>query len=250
MPAVTAKSAGFLLHASRKDKYWNLVKQLPSHNVATELVGSFFSEVNWYLTVLEQYYFDKLLTSWHDMSCALSEQADPKDLSRDLQYFPALLFQTLAMALQFLPPNTNSAETLQLKDPTACDRLSQKYSNLGLGIMALLGRHSSTIVAVQHDLMRAAWLKCFSRGTEAWYSLGNAIRLMLFPVRVRTKLTNEPRQAQGIGLHLQSEVRQAEGGDVEDTLVRLWYDEYKRRLWVTLFVWDRSGSATVEGCPC
>jgi hypothetical protein len=38
-------------------------------------------------------------------------------------------------------------------------------------------------------------------------------------------------------LHVQSKVDQS--GDVGDTLSRLWYDDYKRRLWIVLFTWDR-----------
>ncbi|KAK9313997.1 hypothetical protein V1522DRAFT_438057 [Lipomyces starkeyi] len=97
--------------------------------------------------------------------------------------------------------------------------------------MAILGRHNSTVTAVQHDLMRALWLKNCSRATESWHSLGNAIR-----------------QAQELGLHLQSEVRQPADGNLGEMLARLWYDEYKRRLWVNLFIWD-SHMALVLGRP-
>ncbi|KAK9323502.1 fungal-specific transcription factor domain-containing protein [Lipomyces orientalis] len=97
--------------------------------------------------------------------------------------------------------------------------------------MAILGRHNSTVTAVQHDLLRALWLKNCSRATESWHSLGNAIR-----------------QAQELGLHLQSEIRQSAEGNVGETLAGLWYDEYKRRLWVNLFIWD-SHMALVLGRP-
>ncbi|KAK9350568.1 hypothetical protein V1505DRAFT_318406 [Lipomyces doorenjongii] len=97
--------------------------------------------------------------------------------------------------------------------------------------MAILGRHNSTVTAVQHDLMRALWLKNCSRATESWHSLGNAIR-----------------QAQELGLHLQCEVPQPANGDLGEMLARLWYDEYKRRLWVNLFIWD-SHMALVLGRP-
>ncbi|KAK9372533.1 uncharacterized protein V1513DRAFT_460508 [Lipomyces chichibuensis] len=97
--------------------------------------------------------------------------------------------------------------------------------------MAILGRHNSTVTAVQHDLLRALWLKNCSRATESWHSLGNAIR-----------------QAQELGLHLQSEVRQPADGNLGEMLGRLWYDEYKRRLWVNLFIWD-SHMALVLGRP-
>ncbi|KAK9241894.1 hypothetical protein V1506DRAFT_465493 [Lipomyces tetrasporus] len=94
--------------------------------------------------------------------------------------------------------------------------------------MDILGRHNSTVTAVQHDLMRALWLKNCSRATESWHSLGNAIR-----------------QAQELGLHLQSDVRQPADGNLGEMLARLWYDEYKRRLWVNLFIWDSHMALTL-----
>lgn len=48
--------------------------------------------------------------------------------------------------------------------------------------------------------------------------------------------------AQDLGLHQHSKVLQTPQSTVEETLGQLWYDEYKRRLWVKLFSWDRLGS--------
>ena len=50
--------------------------------------------------------------------------------------------------------------------------------------------------------------------------------------------------AQDLGLHLQSKVYQTAESGVEETLSQLWYDEYKRRLWIKLFSWDRLYSPT------
>ena len=46
------------------------------------------------------------------------------------------------------------------------------------------------------------------------------------------------RSAQDLGLHRKNLVVQAPGEDISDFLPRLWFDEYKRRLWVTVFIWD------------
>lgn len=60
-----------------------------------------------------------------------------------------------------------------------CDRLAHEYGKIGMEIMSLLGRHSSTLTAVEHDLLRSGWLKNYSRGTEAWHLLGSAIRFVI-----------------------------------------------------------------------
>lgn len=56
--------------------------------------------------------------------------------------------------------------------------------------------------------------------------------------------------AQDLGLHRQAKVIQNTQSPLEETLDLLWYDEYKRRLWVKLYSWDRYDSpANVYG-PC
>lgn len=152
--------------------------ELPPPLLAMQLVTSYFTEANWYSLILERYYFDQLHGSWLAVSDTIFKGYNLESLSRDLQYFPALLFQILAVALQSLPPGTTCASTLHLEDTNSRDRLSQEYSKRGMDIMDSLGRHDSTITAVQHDLLRAKWLKNRSRGTESWYSLGTAIRSM------------------------------------------------------------------------
>jgi hypothetical protein len=46
-------------------------------------------------------------------------------------------------------------------------------------------------------------------------------------------------QAQELNLHLQSRLPQSGNTSIEETLTNLWYDEYKRRVWVHLVIWDR-----------
>lgn len=46
------------------------------------------------------------------------------------------------------------------------------------------------------------------------------------------------RQAQELGLHRDAAPR--EGASSEDVLLNMWENEHHRRLWVTLFAWDRS----------
>lgn len=201
--------------------YCTLIAELPTHPVTVELIEVYFSEINWFTYVLERHYFDKLYNSWTAVSEAICKQGKIENLSHDMQYFPALLFQVLAVGLQFLPVDVASRTFPGIDDLSASEKLSFKYSETSMRIMTILGRHNPVVNAVETDLMRASWLKNCSRGTESWHSLGNAIR-----------------QAQELGLYLQDDIRQGAGENIEETLSRLWYDEYKRRLWTTLFNWD------------
>ncbi|KAI9741132.1 MAG: hypothetical protein M1834_002845 [Cirrosporium novae-zelandiae] len=223
---------GPMHHTRLENKFWALAKELPPTPITRELIEVFFSDVNWFYCILERYYFNQLYTSWLDISDVAVDHANVGGLSRELNHFLALLFQILAIALQFLSPDAAAAELLQVKDMTVRDRLGRQYSCIGMEIMTLLGRHHATLTSVQHDLLRGVWLKNCGRGTEAWHALGSAIR-----------------QAQEMNLHLQSKVRQTGTSNIGETLSRLWYDEYKRRLWVILFIWDRSHMALILGRP-
>lgn len=138
-----------------------------------ELIDVYFSEANWYFYLLEEYYFRKSYRSWQ--AIRYNQQSTAHE-NLHLLYFPALLFQVLAVALQFLPPGSSTATLPQTNDEADSDQLSEWCSTNGVDLMATLGRYNPTIFGVQHDLMRVFWLKNRGRGTESWYILGGAIR--------------------------------------------------------------------------
>ncbi|KAJ6004889.1 hypothetical protein N7540_012688 [Penicillium herquei] len=205
----------------------HLCAMIPPRAVVRELIEIYFSEANWYLAILEKHYFEKLFSSW----CALSDQSREnfEGIPRDLLHIPALIFQVLAVALQFTAPNMPCIQALGIESFTQRDCLSNKFSARGMEILSLVGRHDPTITAVQSDLMRSLWLKNSSRGREAWQVLGGAIRM-----------------AQDLGLHRQAKVIQKAQSPLEETLDLLWYDEYKRRLWVKLYSWDSHMAFTLD----
>lgn len=210
-------------------KYLAFIKNLPTKTIVEELTEVYFVESNWSYPVLERPFFNELFTSWFALNSTTTRYTGPKGVSRDIQYFGALLFQVCAMALQLIPPNAPCFKELSVANATECDRLSQKFSDIAMEIMNLLGRHDPTLSAVQTDFLRAVWLKNASRGTEAWHALNDAIV-----------------QAQEIGLHRQAEIQQSTC--LEETLKQLWYDEHKRRIWIILFSWN-SFMAWVLGRP-
>ena len=203
-----------------KEKFSATVALLPEQEIIGELVDVFFAEANAHVGVLDRYFFHKAKSIWNSVNNTLLKSFKLEGVSRDVLYFPAVLFQVLAVSLQYLTLDSKATKMLIMSDYSELDDLSQKYTQHGMDIMKLLGRHSPNVMSVQHDLMRALWAKNVSNGTESWYILGDAIR-----------------QAQDIGLHLQSEIPDEEG--IEKTLENLWYDEWKKRLWVSLFNWGK-----------
>ncbi|GAB1194137.1 hypothetical protein APSETT444_003378 [Aspergillus pseudonomiae] len=142
--------------------------------VLQRLVKVFFEEVNWHYFILERFYFDDLFSRWQTTEMRPVEYLNDQELSIELQYFPALLFQVVALSLQFLPPEALALTQLSSKE--LCS--SYRYSELGDELVTVLGRHGVTLTAVLADFLRASWLKNFGRGIEAWHSAANAISLM------------------------------------------------------------------------
>ena len=227
--APNLKPSRSLLVNYLKDKYSATVGRLPKPTIMNELVDLFFVDANAHVGVLDRYFFHKAEASWNSVNEALVKNFKLEGVSREVLYFPAVLFQVLAVSVQYLTLESKTTKLLGLDSYLQLDQLSEKYTQHGMEIMKLLGRHSPTVMSVQHDLMRAFWAKNCSNGTESWYILGDAIR-----------------QAQDLGLHLRSDVPDQDG--VEKTLENLWYDEWKKRLFLSLFNWD-AHMALVLGRP-
>jgi hypothetical protein len=206
------------LSQGMESQYWAIVNALPAAPLVQALVQVFFDEVNWYFAVLDQCFFDILFVEWTSMSRGIE---NIQRLTPTVLYFPALLFQVLALALQFLPPNQSNELSLRERNPQEIDVLSARLSGQGEKLMRLLGRRAPNVTSVQADMMCCAWQKNDGRGADSWHSLSNATR-----------------QAQEIGLHLNSDQDTDTQSTNPDTLKRLWFDEHKRRLWATLVTWE------------
>ncbi|KAJ5301966.1 hypothetical protein N7508_006829 [Penicillium antarcticum] len=175
-----------------------LLSKLPPRPVLQTLIDLFFTEVNWHYFILDRFYFDDLFSRW-----PISEELEPvgylslDELSRELCYFPAVLFQVTCLTLQFLP--SEQIETARVSANDLAN--SQSYSDIGDQLLSNLGRPGAALSGVQAEFLRASCLKNAGRGTEAWHALGNAIR-----------------QAQELGLHRHREIRQREEASIDKTL--------------------------------
>lgn len=198
---------------------------MPPKDVQDDLVTRYFRDVNWHYCTIERVYFDDLHTQWLAVDTSHSSSVDFKGLSRELQFFPALLFQLFGLTLQFVRIGDGFEKTpvtVMARTESTCEDLSYKYSDIGTDLLSLLGRHRTDIVSIQAYITRASVLKNYGHGVEAWYVIGDAIR-----------------QAQELEFHRQSEISQTGADDIECTLRKFWAGEYKRRLFSILFCWDR-----------
>ncbi|KAH6715859.1 fungal-specific transcription factor domain-containing protein [Leptodontidium sp. MPI-SDFR-AT-0119] len=190
---------------------------LPPTPAIHDLVDIFFAQYNPQLHILEKCYFRDLLSLWlHERSTPL-KYLKPEDLIQELDSFPALLFQVLGLAVQVTSP-----DALVLMDMTKHELESaQAYSDIGIHLLRSFDMQRFTLVAVQAYLLRSSWLKNLGRGVESWHCLGVAIR-----------------HAQELGLHEGREIHQRSSDRASKTLSLFWYEEYKRRVWATVFIFD------------
>lgn len=203
-----------------REKYKGLVRQLPSRQYVEQLVETFFREVNWHYFSLERHAFDQQLQGWLNLSFSVLNRG-PQELPPELRFFPGLLFQVLAQALQFSNPGQDSElDSLKYVKEMTLDDLASDYSESGADIIKILGKRECTLVTVQAGFLRTSFLKNSGNIPEAWHSLSATIR-----------------DAQEIELH-KILVTFNHHGTSEKTFEDLWHMEDRRRMWMILSSWD------------
>jgi hypothetical protein len=212
-----------------KEKYKSLIRQLPAKNFVDQLIVTFFEEINWHYSSIDKGFFMEQLQNWNKVSLSLLNRG-PQDLPGDIRYFPALLFQVLALALQFQPPEYDPAlDSLKYVSEMSLDDLATDYSESGMAILTLLGKRDLNLVTIQAGFLRTSFLKNSGFITESWHSLGQTIR-----------------DAQEIGWH-KDPVDHTQQSP-EKALEMLWLVEVRRRMWINLQLWD-AHMALVLGRP-
>jgi len=222
--SVIASSSAFgaVDYNGLREKYKSLIRQLPSKPAIEKLLVIYFHSINYQYYIIDEGIFRDHLADWNNLSFSTLNKG-PLELSGDLQFFPALLFQVLSLSLQFAPlEHDHHLESLKYAAGMSYDDLANDYSESSVSIMALLGKRHTTFVAVQAGFLRTSFLKNSGLVPEAWHSLSQTIR-----------------DAQEIGLHKTSLSRPRRADQTpEDVLENLWLEQLKRRMWLLLSLWD------------
>lgn len=212
--------------SSAPSQYRNIIRELPSRRQIDILVRDFFQNVAWHYDIVDESTFTSQLSEWSRLTHHQFKQG-PDAIPASLRCFPTLLFQVLAQALLFQP--TQYDECLDDLKYTADMDLSDRaadYCDAGHRLASSFGKDDLTITIVQAELMRACFEKTTGAVTEAWHTLGVAIR-----------------DAQELGLHL---IEPGPTVYVRDQ--RPSDGELGRNLWLILHLWD-AHMATVLGRP-
>lgn len=201
--------------------------RLPSDWVTTALISTYFSDENWSFSALDEHHFRPRYEQYQ----AVSSKAHVAR-STVLSAIPALLFSVLAMALQFTSLESDAARALGIRTTSDCDKISLAYMQTGQEILDLLDAQKPTTASIEYHITKTMWLKNRGQGRESWQTLGIAVR-----------------QGQEIDLHqIREDGSEVDRPDVEQTLLRCWEIEHKKRLWARLFILD-SHMAMALGRP-
>ncbi|KAL3424136.1 fungal specific transcription factor domain-containing protein [Phlyctema vagabunda] len=202
-----------------REKYKSLIRQLPSKPHIEKLIQCFFHDVNNTYYSIEETMFMDQWSQWSNLSFSTLNKG-PMELTPDLRFFPALLFQVLSLALQFQPPDYDpSLDSMKYAASMSFDDLASDYSESGCAIITLLGKRYTTLVTVQAGFLRTSYLKNCGMVPESWHSLSCTIR-----------------DAQEIGLHKDTTDHRPQ--DPVQALENLWVIQVRRRIWLLLSIWD------------
>lgn len=145
---------------------------LPSTSVIKSLVDVFFTHYNPQLFILQRCYFEDFLFLWLGEQFTPPKYLNAPEFTKEEYTFPALLFQVLGLAMQFI---SSEEPVLQGMNKHQKDS-SQEYSEIGADLLRLFETRVFSVVAVQAYLLRSSWLKNIGRGVEAWHCLGTCLR--------------------------------------------------------------------------
>src|ERR1700761_5279135 len=84
-------------------EYYNYVRRLPPRSHCEVLFQYFFGGGNQINNAIDETFFREQSERWWGSAYEILLKSGPEQLPEDLLWFPALIFQVLAVALQFMP---------------------------------------------------------------------------------------------------------------------------------------------------
>jgi hypothetical protein len=152
-----------------------LLTHLPPDPIIADLVASYFACWNWQYGVIERHYFDAIQTRWSENPPQKPAFLTAAEFAQELRFFPSLMFQVLAIAMQVIPPDSPVLDRMTKRQLES----ARHWSDIGVELLGSHGDRCCAITAVQAGLLRVMWLKNVGRGVDSWHHLGAAIRLFM-----------------------------------------------------------------------
>ena len=183
--------------AQSKDlsKYYSYVRRIPSKNHCDKLFQFFFTHLNALCSPLDEIIFTEQLQRWWDLAHNLLIKEGPNGLPEEIRCFPALIFQLLAITLQFISDSyTAEIDELRFGPSQTVAELSKEYSDCGVALSDIVGNAKLTLIGVQHSSMRDWWLLNSGDLVQAWTNSSQTVRYdstFTLPFAILTHLFRE-----------------------------------------------------------
>jgi hypothetical protein len=157
--------------------YYGYVRRIPAMAHCTVLFRYFFDEVNPIHSTLDEIIFGEQLKRWWSLAHGSLLQKGMEGLPLDIRSFPALIFQVLALTLQFVPSTYElSMEELKFGPSQTLTELSVEYHDCGLSLTQIVGRSPLTFIGVQNSSLIDLWLMNTGDLMRAWTHSGQTAR--------------------------------------------------------------------------
>lgn len=174
--SIPADTIASLHEPSRTSSEWYkaYLRQLPPSFIIDKLATNFVNNVNWQYNPLDVVTFIQEKARWDALPYA--------DLSKDIQafptetrFFPAVLFQVLALSLLYWDLNDKSLEFLKYKSDMTLEDVAREYSEGGVALLSALAKGGLPRSGIQARFLRTLFLKTTGKVVESWHSLGETI---------------------------------------------------------------------------
>jgi hypothetical protein len=158
-------------------EYYGYVRRLPSKTQCETLWNSFFTTINDVNSALSEVIFREQLAQWWRDGYEILLQEGPESLPADLKFFPALMFQVMAVALLFLPVELEAQlDDLKFSPSQTLSELSREFSECGVSLSSIIKAQKPSLVAVQQSFLRDVWLTNVGDLLQAWNHSGQSVK--------------------------------------------------------------------------
>lgn len=158
-------------------EYYGYVRRLPAKAHCEILINLFFANVNDLNCALDGVIFREQLARWWNNAYDTLLQQGPEGLPSDLRNYPALMFQVLAISLQFLPTQYDvQLDELKFSPSQTFSELSREYSDCGVALYNALKDLKPTLVGVQQSFLRDLWLTNSGDLLQGWNHSGKTVK--------------------------------------------------------------------------
>jgi hypothetical protein len=157
--------------------FYGYVRRIPAKARCETLYQCFFTRFNALNSALDEGFFREQLNIWWNAAYDTFPKQGIEKLPSNIRCFPALIFQVLAIGLQFVQePYDSGLDKLKFGPSQTFSELSREFTECGTALSNLLGLGNQTLIGVQQSFLRDCWLMNSGQLMDAWGHSGETVK--------------------------------------------------------------------------